>query len=139
MRVKKFAFLLSCSILVSVIGSFVASKYSMVIISDNIEALTKNYEDLSFPNGIKYRAIRMGKAATSDEIDQNSYWFCGCTLIMRPVSVYEKPMEFYDRDSHECDVLDACSGTNGVFPYTIKAINKWCWARYCGDSMVPLS
>jgi len=114
--------------ILSAIGSFVTSKTTRVIISDNIEALTRNYEVIPGPNGITYQALQMGRAATPDEIKQYSNIF-GCYLPRRATTTYDDRMMFYDQDRPCWDELRHCGDTDGIWPNTI-AITSWCWARF---------
>ena len=130
MRKNTIVALLTCSIVLSAIGSFMASKSSRVIISDNIEALTRDYEDIPGPNGITYRALQMGRAATPEEIEEYSYWWCGCYLPRRPTATYDDKMMFLDLDRPCWDELSHCADTDGIWPNTIGYKYRYCWARF---------
>jgi len=128
MEKKTKVILLTCSI-VSAIASFLASNDSNIMISDNIDALTSNYENIPGANGVTYRAIKMGRAATKEEIKEYSYWWCGCYLQRRPTATRGSKMSFFDQENSASVELEHCADTDGIWPNAF-AVNSYCYAKF---------
>lgn len=98
-------------------------------ISANIEALTRNYDNIPAANGCTYRAVQMGIKATEEEISKYSNWLAGCYLTMRPVATISGEDRVFMTTDGETETLSKCADTDGVWPYTIQG-TSYCWARF---------